>query len=181
MGAFQDPTYCTCKHTAPELIPNVHEYAGGLLEVMPWLQIPYPQHQNQKSCEFQNFIFGFYTICMFLMKRLGTKTQDFSCICVGCGMGWVGGCTESMSPVYMCVGSGGWHWVSSSDTFHLDFWGRVFLTNLEITSSARLAGHGALGILLFNLTQCWDCKAMLAHWSISYQTQVLIFPWQEFY
>lgn len=29
MGAFQDPTYCICKHTAPELIPNVHEYAWG--------------------------------------------------------------------------------------------------------------------------------------------------------
>lgn len=39
--------------------------------------------------------------------------------------------------------------------------------NLEITCSARLTGRGAVGILLFSLTQCWDCKVMLAHWDIS--------------
>lgn len=40
--------------------------------------------------------------------------------------------------------------------------------NLEITSLARLAGHGALGILLFKLTQCWDCKVMIVHRDISH-------------
>lgn len=58
--------------------------------------------------------------------------------------------------------------MSSSVTFHTDFRGGVSLTKPGDYTSARLAGHGALGILLFNLTQCWDCKAMLAHRDISH-------------
>lgn len=75
---------------------------------------------------------------------------------------WVG-VLSALSPVRMRVGSRGLPRSRSTLIFEAGF----HPLNLKITSSARLTGHGALGILLFKLTQCWDCKVMLAHWDLS--------------
>lgn len=52
---------------------------------------------------------------------------------------------------YVQMGARGWHWLSSSATLHLVYWGRFSHLNLELANFASLASQLAPGIPCFCL------------------------------